>query len=184
MTNDTNDKGDKHMASIIEEGYAPQHELDSWDFPLWSEILPGLWVGGTDDNDTIETSANTRLSREITKNDFDTVVTLYAWAKPADWLVDELRFGFYDSNIEHIDWEKLSRVVEYAHTAWKSGNKTLIRCQAGLNRSGLTTALVLMREGYEAADAISLMRSKRTNYVLCNADFEKHLLQLGAPDAE
>ena len=31
--------------------YAPVHNID-WDFPLWSEILPGLFLGGTDDDDT------------------------------------------------------------------------------------------------------------------------------------
>ena len=46
------------MAKLIEtnEGYAPVHQIDNWDFPLHSEILPGLWVGGTDDFDTIEQS--------------------------------------------------------------------------------------------------------------------------------
>ena len=166
------------MAKVIDKGFAPVHTINDWDFPLWSEILPGLWTGGTDDFDTIDYTADTKASREITKDEFDTVVTLYAWARPTDWLVDELRFGFYDSDIDHIDWDKLMNVVNYAHSAWKSGNRVLIRCQAGLNRSGLTTALVLMKDGYSAKDAIELMREKRTDYILCNRDFERHLLAM------
>lgn len=166
------------MANVIDDGFAPVHEINDWDFPLWSEILPGLWTGGTDDYDTIDYVADTKQPRNITQDDFDTVVTLYAWARPADWLVDEVRFGFYDSDVNHIDWGKLMNVVNYAHSAWKSGNKVLIRCQAGLNRSGLTTALVLMKDGYSAKDAIALMREKRTDYVLCNRDFEHHLLSM------
>jgi hypothetical protein len=59
--------------------YAPVHDIN-WDFPLWSEILPGLFLGGTDDDDTIEDAANINTPRNITKDNFDTVVTLYAFA--------------------------------------------------------------------------------------------------------
>jgi hypothetical protein len=52
---------------IIEDKnlYAPVHDI-GWDFPLWSEILPGLWLGGTDDDDTIETGVDTYKQRVIT----------------------------------------------------------------------------------------------------------------------
>ena len=73
------------MANVIDDGFAPVHEINDWDFPLWSEILPGLWTGGTDDYDTIDYVADTKQPRNITQDDFDTVVTLYAWARPADW---------------------------------------------------------------------------------------------------
>lgn len=162
------------MAKLIEtnEGHAPAHEIIDWDFPLHSEILPGLWVGGTDDLDTIEYSKDLHAPKEITKKDFDAVVTLYSWANPVDWLVEELRFGFYDSDVEHIDAQALATAVSFAHSKWKAGKKVLIRCQAGLNRSGLTAALVLIESGYTPSEAIKLLRDKRSRYVLCNAEFE------------
>ena len=52
----------------------------------------------------------------------------------------------------------------------------LIRCQAGLNRSGLLTALVLMLAGWEAAEAIRLIRTKRSQVALFNDDFVDWLL--------
>lgn len=168
------------MANIIEEPVnyaAPAHEID-WDFPLWNEILPNLWLGGTDDFDTIEYAADQFTQRDITKSDFDTVVTLYAWARPVDWQVEELRYGFYDSGMEDVDMETLSRAAAFAHFSWKKGNRVLVRCQAGINRSGLTMALVLMKEGYSAKDAIALMREKRSKWVLLNRDFEDFLIQL------
>lgn len=168
------------MANIIEEPVnyaAPAHEID-WDFPLWSEILPNLWLGGTDDSDTIEFEANPFLQRDITKFDFDTVITLYAWARPVDWQVEELRYGIFDSDMEHIDMETLSRVAAYAHFSWKKGNRVLIRCQAGINRSSLVMGLLLMKEGYSADDAIALMREKRSKWVLLNKDFEEFLINL------
>jgi hypothetical protein len=174
------------MAKLIDtnEGYAPAHEIADWDFPLWSEILPNLWVGGTDDDDTIEDSANIHTSRNITKDDFDAVVTLYAWAQPVDWMVEELRFGFYDSGIAHIDMKALNRAASYAVDQVQNGNKVLIRCQAGLNRSGLTAALALIQMGHKPEDAINLLREKRSKYVLCIGEFEEFLRTLSETDNE
>lgn len=147
---------------------------------LWSEILPGLWQGGTDDYDEINSSRIKPLNRSsrpaITVDNFDTVITLYAWANPVDWFVREFRYGVWDSRVEDLDLEELFDLVKIAHSDWKKGKRVLIRCQAGWNRSGLVTALVLMRDGYEAADAIELIRQQRSDWALCNPEFEKFLL--------
>jgi protein-tyrosine phosphatase len=92
--------------------------------------------------------------------------------------VKEVRYPFYDGNMADINLVELYDIVRMAHTDWKAGKKVLIRCQAGLNRSGLIMALVLIREGYKAKDAIALMREKRGISVLCNRTFEKWLLSL------
>jgi hypothetical protein len=39
-------------------------------------------------------------------------------------------------------------------------------------------ALVLIRDGYAPAEAITLMREKRSRAVLCNLDFVNYLLGL------
>ena len=162
---------------IIEDTslYAPVHDI-GWDFPLWSEILPGLWLGGTDDNDTIETGVDTYKPRMITKDDFDTVITLYSWAQPVDWLVEEVRYGFYDSEISHIDFAAVERAADFAYQAWKSGKRVLIRCQAGINRSSLVMENVLMKDKYKAREAIDLMREKRSKAVLLNRHFVDYLV--------
>jgi protein-tyrosine phosphatase len=51
-----------------------------------------------------------------------------------------------------------------------------IHSRLGLNRSALLTGLVLIDEGYRATDAIELMRSLRSPYVLENKTFERYLL--------
>jgi hypothetical protein len=162
---------------IIEDTslYAPVHDI-GWDFPLWSEILPGLWLGGTDDDDTIETGVDTYKPRMITKDDFDTVVTLYSWAQPVDWLVEEVRYGFYDSEIGHIDFSAVERAADFSYQACKSGKRVLIRCQAGINRSSLVMAHVLMKDKYTAREAIDLMREKRSKAVLLNKHFVDYLV--------
>lgn len=162
---------------VEESGVAPQHEID-WDFPLWSEILSDLWLGGTDDFDTIDYEAYPYARREITKGVFDTVVTLYAWARPVDWFIEEMRYGFYDDDTKHFDEDAVMRAAKFAHASWKSGKKVLVRCQAGINRSGLVMGIVLMLEGYTAEQAIELMRTKRSSSVLLNGSFEQYLKEL------
>ena len=152
---------------------------------LWNEILPNLWQGGTADNDIIGDrtfakpfSGNVSWQPFITKEDFDTVITAYQYANPVDWFVNEYRYCYYDSSIALVDKKQLKKAVDYAHAAWKDGDKVLIRCQAGWNRSGLITALVLIKDGYTPSEAIRLIRENRSTHALCNRDFEEWLLNL------
>jgi hypothetical protein len=152
---------------------APVYEV-YYPTALWSEILPGLWQGGTDDSDVVR-YGNGKTG--VTAKDFDFVATLYASANPVDWFVHEMRFGFYDHDMNDFQVEALYDIVRITHRQWKSGNRVLVRCQAGLNRSGLVMALVLIRDGYSPADAIQLIRTQRGNAALCNSTFERWLLQ-------
>ena len=156
----------------LRELQAPSYtELHTEEETLWTEILPRLWLGGTADDDT-----DFQLQKPyITNKQFDTVVTLYAAANPVDWFVREVRYGFWDSDVSHIDPEDLFDLVRVAHSDWKRGKRVLIRCQAGWNRSSLVMALVLMREGWHAGHAIETMRKKRSPHVLCNLSFERWL---------
>jgi len=54
----------------------------------------------------------------------------------------------------------------------------LVRCAAGWNRSGLVTALVLMKNGYKPEEAINLIRDRKSPHALCNADFVRYLENL------
>lgn len=152
-------------------------EMPSYDvyYPeeLWSEILPGLWQGGTADDDTLGYSYG---RKGIGPGDFDFVATMYASANPVDWFVREIRFGFYDHDMSDFDPADLYDLVAVTHREWKAGKRVLVRCQAGLNRSGLVMTLVLIREGYEPAEAIHLIRTHRGQAALCNRTFETWLL--------
>lgn len=144
---------------------------------VWNEILPGLWQGGTHEVDDLRHPKYQPMSTpRVTSVDFDFVATLYAWAKPVDWFVREYRYGVYDSKVEDLDLDQLLDLVDLIHKEWKAGNRVLVRCQAGWNRSGLVMALVLQKEGYSAREAIDLIRSKREGLPLCNKEFVKWLL--------
>ena len=152
---------------------APRYEID-YPQELWSEILEGFWIGGTDDNDIYD-----QLEKPmITKKDFDTVFTAYSYANPVDWFVKEIRYGFYDSREAGFNPEELDDIASMMYADWKKGKKVLFRCQAGLNRSSLCAALVLMKAGYTADEAIALIRQKRSKYALFNRSFVEYLKSL------
>ncbi len=58
---------------------------------LFSMIAPNLFQGGTDDLDVIHLPVTN--NRKRTDLPFDAIVTMYAWARPADWNVQEFRYG-------------------------------------------------------------------------------------------
>jgi hypothetical protein len=138
--------------------------------PLFSEVAPNLFMGGTDDNATIDQAQTLRHFEG--SNEFDCVVTLYAWAAPANWGVEERRFGFPDSNLIEEYIPTILELAQWAHSKWSTGKRVNIRCQAGLNRSGLVTALTLMFSGMSADEAINTLREKRSEYALCNGEYE------------
>lgn len=157
------------------EIFAPRwHEESGYPKFLYSEILPGLFMGGTADDDTVDYAvAAPGLEYDAP---FDAVVTLYAWANPFSWGVEELRYGFGDADMSYVNINRVIRIAQWAVDRWSDGERVLIRCQAGLNRSGLVTALALMIAGYEADEAIELIREKRSRQALFNQDFVQWLI--------
>lgn len=141
---------------------------------LMHEILPDLWMGGTHDDDTL---GNSRFAHKpfITLANFDTVITMYQYANPAGWFVKEHRYCIYDSDLENNDIDELFATARVAYNDWAEGKRVYIRCQAGWNRSGLITALVLMLDGIPAREAIDLIREKRSEHALCNPAFVRFL---------
>jgi protein-tyrosine phosphatase len=140
-------------------------------------IAPNLFQGGTDDLDVIHLAQTNNRPR--TDLPFDAIVTMYAWARPADWKVQEFRYGVPDASITDIDLDRLRQAVDFGYDRWKQGDRVLVRCQAGLNRSGLVLALILIKDGLTPAQAITRIRDNRGEDALFNRDFHNWLLTEG-----
>ena len=163
-----------------------QSTLTSWADETWpeatpDEILPRLFQGGTQDEDVIGRPAARHHYARMSglgqaDYPFDLVVTLYADAQPAPWGVREIRYGFPDGPLIPHDARQAVDLARMAHEDWCNGYRVLVRCQAGVNRSGLVSALILMLEGYDASAAIDLLRARRSPVVLSNSSFESWLL--------
>ena len=90
---------------------------------LFNEILPNLFMGGTSDDATINIPQE--LNHFKGERDFDCIVTLYAWASPANWGVEERRLGFPDAQIVNEYLDPIHEMASWAHSRWKLGKKVL-----------------------------------------------------------
>jgi protein-tyrosine phosphatase len=140
-------------------------------------IAPNLFQGGTDDLDVIHLAQTNNRPR--TDLPFDAIVTMYAWARPADWNIQEFRYGVPDASIKDIDLSRLRQAVDFGYDRWKQGDRVLVRCQAGLNRSGLVLALILIKDGLTPIEAINTIRDNRGPDALFNENFHAWLLKEG-----
>ena len=77
------------------------------------------------------------------------------------------------------DTTMLHAVVDFVVAAVRAGLPTLVHCHAGLNRSGLVTALALTELlGIDGNEAIEKLRIIRGPYVLCNRHFETYVMSI------
>jgi hypothetical protein len=150
----------------------------SWPDTAPTEILPGLWQGGTSESSHL--GMPTKADHHRGERPFDLIVTLYADAQPAPWGVEEIRYGFQDAELDPSDFDRLREIATYAAARWQAGAEVLVRCQAGVNRSGLVVGLMLLLSGDDAATAISRVRSCRSTHVLCNESFADALIAVEA----
>jgi protein-tyrosine phosphatase len=91
----------------------------------------------------------------------------------------DLREEFPDSIEQPVPADRVEGLAERAEVMLRSG-PTLICCTAGINRSPLVAARVLMRQGRTADEAIALLRERRGDVVLCNPTFETWLRETTA----
>lgn len=147
----------RRMSGIAVHGNTP------FDVPYISQITETLWMGGCADGLV--------LPDEIVH-----VVSLYPWEayELHDGVSSVTQVTVYDS----AELLPRARLEALARWAWECADEpTLVHCQAGLNRSGLLTALALMLGGgWEAEDAIAELRKRRSPAVLCNQHFVEFLL--------
>lgn len=143
------------------------------DIPLISPVDEGLnlWQGG--------------CKQDVPLNgEFQTIVSLYPWERYDRGDGANLyEFRMHDSSDGVLE-EDLFKASDAVLKALSRGDKVLVHCQAGLNRSGLVTAFSLMRLGWPAQKAIDHLRNQRSHMVLCNKTFVEQLHDLEHRRAE
>lgn len=149
------DPREKRMNGIAYHGNTP------FDVPYVSQITDDLWTGGCTNGLVLPT--------EIAH-----VVSLYPWEQydVKHEVSSVLSVVMYDSEDQGFD--QVDGIAAWVNVCRADG-PTLVHCQAGLNRSGLVAARALTLGGMSGADAVALLREKRSPAVLCNASFAEWL---------
>jgi hypothetical protein len=159
------------------EGYTNDgHQVS---IPLISRIAPPLvpgggelWMGGCVNSVVLDPD---QYAHPWPIPYFRYVLSLYPqerYALPPACHREEVYL--YDANELPAPPEELYRLAALVNT-WRAEGSTLVHCQAGLNRSGLITALALILAGATPVEAVATLRGARDPYVLCNQMFANWL---------
>lgn len=137
------------------------------------EITPEIFVrGNLRDVDLVDIGATLAL------NKIDVVVSLVGEpiSPISSFVKTYVVYPIADSKLK-LDVEiELNELAQLLADAVKDGQKILINCNAGRNRSCLLIALTLMRlNGWSGRQALDFVREKRPR-AIANEHFEKYLL--------
>jgi hypothetical protein len=137
----------------------------------WNEITPQLWMGGHDWVDAVG-----RRRPAVVTDQFEVVISLYVRAGhgPAAGVEHHVA-EIPDAPLNAGQLDSVRRLAVTAADAVRTGRTTLVRCHAGLNRSGLVVAQALVELGRPCADAIALIRQRRSPSALNNDVFVTYL---------
>ncbi|MFJ1762829.1 protein phosphatase [Amycolatopsis sp. NPDC088138] len=140
------------------------------DDPVWSEVRPCLWIGGHTRFDA------TGEVPVVVAREFDVVISLYRREGhgPPDG-VEHHCVPIPDGPLSPEQLEQVARLAVLAAAAVRGGRKTLVRCHAGYNRSGLVVARTLVELGLGVTEAIALVRTRHSPRVLHNELFVRYL---------
>ena len=134
----------------------------------------------TEDEDVVQRGKSIHLLAQPSA--FESIVCLYGHANPANYYVREQRYGIADAELDEKSIPEILQLADWLHSEWKQGKRVAAKCAAGLNRSSLVAALVLLKEGFSAEGAIALIREERSSNALFNPFFvefiEKHAQQM------
>lgn len=138
----------------------------------WSEIIPGLWQGGM-----YYQEGDAGPLTEITPGSlFKAVFSLDPkWDNKPGPATPHWQFRIPDGELTRSQFEGVQRMVQDVVKVRRVQPPVLVRCAAGLNRSGLVVGLTLQQLGYTPEEAIDLIRKQRSPYALSNPFFVAYI---------
>jgi hypothetical protein len=137
----------------------------------WSEIAANLWMGGHQRTDHEGFVVPVLVDRE-----FDIVYSLHREPGHGPGVgVEDHFLDIPDGLLTAQQIREVYRLAAAATLSWHSGRKVLVRCQAGLNRSGLVIAQILVNNGSPAEEAVELIRTRRSPRAFHNQAFVDYL---------
>ncbi|MFJ4688826.1 protein phosphatase [Streptomyces sp. NPDC091377] len=137
----------------------------------WSEIVPGLWMGGHEYR-----GPSGQLRSAVARDEFDLVQTLLRLpGHGPDPGVEHQVWPIPDGPLDGTQLAGVIRLAQATSDALEAGRTVLVRCFAGYNRSGLVVAQALLHQGHSPDQAIRLIRTRRSPWALHNDLFVEYL---------
>ncbi|MET7595489.1 protein phosphatase [Streptomyces sp. NPDC005481] len=137
----------------------------------WSEIVPGLWMGGHEFR-----ASSGQHEFAVVHDEFDLVLTLLRLpGHGPDPGVEHHVWPIPDGPLDGTQLAGVMRLAQTASEAVDEGRRVLVRCYHGYNRSGLVVGHALVRAGRAPEDVIQLIRSRRSPWALHNELFVEYL---------
>jgi hypothetical protein len=148
-----------------------KYQGDPYPQSPWDEIIPGLFMGGH-----FYRGSSGDVVPAVAGDEFGLVVSLYHrdGHGPAPGIADHVR-EMPDAALTSAQLADVCELAEIAAAAIRDGQKVLVRCHFGLNRSGLVVVQALGHLGYGVDDAIFLVRYRRSKRALSNDLFVDYL---------
>lgn len=179
------------FVSGLQEHVWSDDVLFNWERPdpPWpaTELVERLWLGGTPRTDVVVSpgcvASPWRPSAHA--GHVDACLTMTPIAGPAGDGVVELRVPLKDRDDETLNLGLLRETIDWVVARHRRGDRVLVRCHAGLNRSGLVAvpALTWIDEDLSFDSALALARSRRHPTVLCRPHFAVAARALSRPGA-
>nr|WP_218008248.1 dual specificity protein phosphatase family protein [Herbidospora sakaeratensis] len=146
------------------------YKVIPFDDQPWHEIIPGLFMGGHFRNDP------GGLLPVVVADEFDVVISMIRLDGhgPGATAVHHA-CHVPDGPLNPAEIGEVCAMADLAAEAVRSGKKVLVRCRAGYNRSGLVVAQTLLLLGHDLNDAITLVRTRRSEFALHNPFFVDYL---------
>jgi hypothetical protein len=138
----------------------------------WNEVAPGLWMGGHEWIDE-----HGELQSAVVTDQFDVVISLFT--RPGHGPAPDRLHVVHeipDAALVPAQIDRVAELAVWAADQLRAGRTVLVRCRAGLNRSGLLTAQTLIEQGHDAHTAIGLVREARSESALNNTIFVDYLI--------
>ncbi|OII65428.1 protein phosphatase [Streptomyces sp. CC53] len=138
----------------------------------WDEVLPGLWMGGH-----VWADGFGHLRPAVVDREFGLVVSLHT--QPGHGPPPDVRHEVReipDGPLSPAEIDAVHDAAALTAAAVRAGRRTLVRCFAGYNRSGLVTARAVCElTGVSAPRAVELVRRRRSPWALHNDRFVGYL---------
>jgi hypothetical protein len=150
----------------------PALDADGYPVDPFNEVIPGL----------AQASSWIPPNELLDDCGFDVSVDVGGWDQSKKMAGRRYLFPLMDDIPAIPDPDAVHMLGIQVASMVRAGDRVVVNCAAGLNRSGLVVGRALIAVGHQPAEAIELIRAARGPRALFNRTFERFLLERCTPN--